>query len=498
MKVSLWAEIKRLADVEKFSRRIISRRLHCSRKTVDKALQMDVPPTKVIRAKRSILDPHKSKIDALIKKYPGLSAVRVLEEIRKGEDPYGGEITLVRDYLRATRPVGGRIYQEVDYLAGDAMQVDWGSCGYIRVGKDRRRISVFVGVLCYSRLIYIEFSLSEKKEDFYRCTANALGFFGGATARIIHDNLKAAVLKGSGRNAVHHCEFLALCGYFRLEPVACERRDPETKGVVEGSVRYVKRNALQGRDEELISFEDYQRLAVYWRDQVANVRNHRTTRERPIDRFEKERSLLRRVPEMPYDTDRIIEAVVTPHARIRFETNRYSVPPEVVRKHVMLRVDEKSIRVIQAGKEVAHHRRIYDKHQLIIDPDHQKAAFLLRRRSQARIVEAEFDRLCAEAKAFRLGLLRGPLRPAVHIRRILELSRIYGKTEACEAVARAVQLQTFDSAYVTNLINQQRRRRRLPSPVPLTPQRRDLVEELQLDEPDPSVYDDLFGLDSNE
>ena len=45
MKVALWAEIRRLAEIEKLSRRAISRRLHCSRYFVRVALKLDQPPT---------------------------------------------------------------------------------------------------------------------------------------------------------------------------------------------------------------------------------------------------------------------------------------------------------------------------------------------------------------------------------------------------------------------------------------------------------------------
>ena len=152
---------------------------------------------------------------------------------------------------------------------------------------------MFVAVLCYSRLMFIEFTLSQRKAEFYRGLVHALEFFGGSPRTIIFDNLKAAVLNGSGRAACFHPEFLALCGYFCLQPIACERRDPESKGIVEGGVRYVKHNALAGRAEELTRFEDYLALAPLWRDQVANVRIHETTRERPVDRFQQERSLLR-------------------------------------------------------------------------------------------------------------------------------------------------------------------------------------------------------------
>ena len=82
---------------------------------------------------------------------------------------------------------------------------------------------MFVAVLCYSRLLYIEFTLSQRKAEFYRGLVNALTFFGGSPRNLIFDNLKAAVLNGAGRHACFHPEFLALCGYFCMQPVACAR-----------------------------------------------------------------------------------------------------------------------------------------------------------------------------------------------------------------------------------------------------------------------------------
>jgi len=193
------------------------------------------------------------------------------------------------------------------------MQVDWGDCGSLWIGQTKRRVSVFVAVLCYSRLCYIEFSLSQRKADFYRALVHALEFYQGSPRKVIFDNLKAAVTSGSGRYACLHPEFLALCGSFCMEPIACAARDPESKGTVEASVKYVKRNALAGRGEELLRWEDYQRFAPQWRDVVANVRLHATTKERPIDRFQKERGRLRPLPAVPFDTDEILPVLVTPH-----------------------------------------------------------------------------------------------------------------------------------------------------------------------------------------
>ncbi len=132
MKVSVWAEVRRLHEVEKLSQRAIAQKMNCCRATVDRALVMEHPPIEGVGAQRgSILDPYKAKIDFLIDNYPDLSGVRVYEEITKEPDGYQGSVILVRRYLRTIRPTRGRIYQEVNWEPGQAMQVDWGTCGKV-------------------------------------------------------------------------------------------------------------------------------------------------------------------------------------------------------------------------------------------------------------------------------------------------------------------------------------------------------------------------------
>jgi transposase len=493
MKVSLWAEIRRLYEVERLSQAAIARRLHCSHRTVRKALAMESLPVLTPESREGILDGYGPKIDALLARYPHLNAVRVTQEISKGEDGYRGSVYPVRRYLRQVRPSRARVYQEVFYEPGEAMQVDWGDCGRLVIGQTPRRVSVFVAVLCYSRLCYIEFSLSQRKADFYRGIAHALQFFQGSPRKLIVDNLKAAVLNGSGRYACFHQDFLALCGHFCLEPIACAARDPESKGIVEGGVRYVQSSALAGRSEELTTWEDYGRLAPWWRDEVANVRLHATTKQRPLDRFQQERPHLRPLPALAFDTDEVLPVVVTSHARVRYDGNRYSVPPALVGKPVVLRGNASEVRIIDSGREVTRHLRCYERGQLILRDEDRLAALKLRRRRQASECEEEFDALGPLARDFHLKLLSMPVKTTVHLRRLLALVRLYGRQEVLAAVGRALEFKIHDAAYVEALLLQERRRRELPSPTPLQPKRRELIEDIHLEEPDPARYDRLCG-----
>ncbi len=489
MKVALWAEIRRLAEIEKLSARVISRRLRCSWRTVARALKLDQPPTRRVSSRVSLLAPHKAKIDTLLARYPELSAVRIHEEIARGPDGYTGSVITVRRYVRSIRPARGRVYQEVHYEPAQAMQVDWGECGRVPIGNTKRKVSVLVAVLCYSRMTYIEFTLSQRKAEFYRCLTHALKFFGASPRAIIVDNLKTAVINGSGRAACFHPEFLALCGYYCMQPIACERRDPESKGIVEASVRYVKRNALAGRSDELVRFEDYVAFAPHWRDEIANVRIHETTRERPVDRFQKERSLLRALPTISFDTDETVPAVVSPHARIEFDANCYSAPPHLARQTVTIRADGDEVRILHQGQIVARHSRCYERRQLIVQPDHRLAALSMSRRSRNSALEQAFDALGPEARQFHLQLRKQPVKTGVHLRRLLGLARLYGTTELLGALSRALELATYDAAYVENLLLAERRRRELPTPTLPTPRRHELIDDIELEPADPGVYD---------
>jgi transposase len=489
MKVALWAEIRRLTEIEKLSGWAIARRLHCSRHTVAKALKLQQPPTPQAPRRGRLLDAYVEQIKKLLARYPDLSAVRIREEIARGAHGYTGSASALRRYLQQIRPARGRVYQEVHYEPAQAMQVDWGECSRVQVGSTMRKVSVFVAVLCYSRLVFIEFTLSQRKAEFYRGLVNALTFFGGSPRTLIFDNLKAAVLNGSGRSACFHPEFLALCGYFCLQPVACARRDPESKGVVEGSVRYVKHNALAGRADELTRFEDYLSLAPYWRDQVANLRTHESTRQRPLDRFQQERALLRPLPAIPFDSDEVVPAIVSPHARIAFDGNRYSVPPQFVRRPITLRGNRDELRLLHEGQVVAQHVRCYERGQLLVLPEHRLAALTLRQRPAQQALEQEFDSWGPEARAFHLGLNSSPVKTSVHVRRLLSLAQLYGRTEVLAAVARALELATYDAAYVENLLLAERRRRQLPTPTLPTPKRRELIDDIDLEPADPGLYD---------
>ena len=104
-------------------------------------------------------------------------------------------------------------------------------------------------------------------------------------------------------------------------------------------------------------------------------------------------------------------------------------------------------------------------------------------------MEQAFDVLGPEARQFHLRLKSQPVKTGVHLRRLMGLARLYGTNELLAAIDRALELATYDAAYVENLLLAERRRHKLPTPTLPTPRRRELVDEIELEPADPAIYD---------
>jgi hypothetical protein len=147
--------------------------------------------------------------------------------------------------------------------------------------------------------------------------------------------------------------------------------------------------------------------------------------------------------------------------------------------------------VFADGSLLTSHDRCYDRNQRLSLPDHRLAALKLRGRVRRHEIEDAFDALGEEARKFHLELRRQPVRTTAHLRRIINLVHLYGRQAVIDAMIQANHWRTFDAAYIETLVQQDRRRRELPSPTLVRPRRSELLEETDMEEPDPAVYDRL-------
>ena len=180
-------------------------------------------------------------------------------------------------------------------------------------------------VLCYSRRMYLEFTVSQEMEFFLACHENAFAAFGSVPARLMVDNLKSAVLKRLvGTAPVFNPKYLDFSRHWAFEITPCNVASGWEKGRVENGVGYVKKNFLAGC--EFIDFSAVQPAAQLWVDTVADVRVHGATQRRPVDMFEQERAHLKRLSPVGFDLARVRTVSVNKQFRVALDSNAYSVP----------------------------------------------------------------------------------------------------------------------------------------------------------------------------
>jgi transposase len=377
-----------------------------------------------------------------------LSAVLLLRELR--DLGYTGGYTILKDFVKTFRPKRKkrRAHLRFETDPGQQGQVDL-SPYVVLVGGEPTDVVAFSFVLGFSRWQYLRFFLHADAHAV--CHAHVLGFdeAGGVPEEILYDRMKQVVLESYRNRVVMHPLFAAMCKHYNFRAVPLPPGYPEGKGKVENPFRYVEGNFLPKR--AFRDIDDLNRQAAAWLRDVARVRIHETTHERPIDRLDVERPALRRLPPAPFDAARVEERLVGADFAIRWDTNRYSVSPALVGETAVVRELEGAIEIFVKGRAVARHVLRDTRFKRYVHPEHE-AEF--REQSTSRhVLEQQFVRLGPAARDFVDGLVaehRGAA--GYHMSRILALADSVGVPRVAEALRHAVRYRAFDFNAVDRIV----------------------------------------------
>ncbi|MGE3310073.1 MAG: IS21 family transposase [Limisphaerales bacterium] len=466
-----FCRLRQLHDEQGLKASQIASVLDLDPKTVEKwVAESDYRPRQ--RSRRpSKLDGFKGQIAALLERHP-YTAQQLLQQLRaKG---YAGGYSILKDFVRQVRPVRKPAFLMLEFAPGECAQVDWGSFGSVTVGSTRRRLSFFVMVLAHSRLMYVEFTVSEGMEQFLSCHRHAFEFIGGVTEKVMIDNLKVGVLRHpAGEPASFHPRYLDLAAHYGFRPVACNVARGNEKGRVENGVGYVKKNFLAGLD--IPSFAAVNPAAVVWRDTIANLRLHGETHRKPLEHFAEEKPRLRPLPVRPYDCAVVRPISANACCHVVLDTNRYSVPHLYASQKLTLKLYPDEILLYHHEKLIATHPRSYDRRQLVRNPDHFRDLLTHRRNARTQTLLLAFLALSPHAEPYARKLEDKRLNAAHHIRRIVALSEIHGPEKVDHALQDALAFEAIGSEYIANLLEQRERLGGPPSALHLT-YRQDLLD----------------------
>lgn len=434
------------------------------------------------KPRRSKLDPYRSTIARFIEAYP-LTAMQVWHKVK--EQGYDGGYSILKEYVRRIRPKRTEAFLTLKFAPGQCAQLDWGSFGSVEIDGTRRALSFFVLVLGYSRWLYVEFTLGQSQEWFLGCHQRAFEALGAVPRELIVDNCKTAVLSHvPGAEPIYNAQYLDFARHYGFRIKACGPGHPQSKGIVENAVRYVKRSFLCGR--QITRFEELNPAVKLWLQTVANVREHGETKSRPIDRLEQERAHLIALNAQPYAAVHTRTVRASRRCRVTLETNRYSVPPKYAGSVLTAQLSSDSVRLYAETTLVAEHVRRFGRRLDLENPDHVRELEALKKTGARQRLLLCFLGLTPAAGPYHRALADRRMNAGHHLNRIVELIPTYGVHAVGQAIENAHALGAYSSDYIVNLLEQSARR--LPEAGPLHLTHAPEALELELPAPDLTPY----------
>lgn len=473
-------EIHRLSDLS-WSERKIARHLCIGRRTVKKYLHN--PQLSAKRRKRaSKLDAYRELIDQLLEQEPEVKAPVVLQRLQ--QQGFDGKITIVRDFLLKLR--GQKIYR-TPYIRFESppakqMQIDWGHFGHLQYGQTKRKLYALAVIESYSRMLYVQFTHSQKQDTLHQALFNAFRFFGGTPQEIVVDNMLTAVIERQGSLIRFNGAFLEFLRPFKIVPVACNRAAPHEKGKIEAAIKYLRQNFWPLRT--FTDLADVQLQVSHWLTTVANVRIHQTTGEKPKERFDAVH--LRSLPELVPDCRQTCPAKVHKDFAVRFDGNCYSCPPWTIGKNVTIKADAFTVSIYLNQKKIAVHQRSWQRKKRIESPAHLQQVKKLQKKLWHDKQVAAFLSLGQTAVDYFKVLVEAGQPIKKNVLKLLHLKDEYGSASLLYAIQKATAFNAYGADYIENILYQEMTPKYQHPPVKL---KDDTLNHIRLTQPSLADYD---------
>ena len=372
-----WLDIRRKVVVEGVSKRQVLRETGMHWTTLEKILAHSEPPgyrAKAPRPKPKV-GPCLERIaqilasDKELPKKQRHTAKRIFERLRD-EEGYGGGYTAVKDAVRELKARSGEVFVPLTHRPGEA-QVDFGYA-LAKVAGQLRKVAFFVMSLPYSDAMFVMAFERECTETFSEGHVQSFEFFGGVARRISYDNSRvmvAKILERRDRKLTRG--MLRLKSHYLFDHHFCRVRRPNEKGVVEGTVKYARRNYFvpvpQVRDLEELNRHLRERCRS---DLGRRLRGQSGTK---AELLAEEQAAFLPLPAVPFEACRRASTTASSLSLVRFEDNDYSVPVRCAHHPVVVKGFVDRVQIARGGEVVATHRRIWEKQKISFEPVHYLA-----------------------------------------------------------------------------------------------------------------------------
>ncbi len=338
----------------------LARRLGCNRKTVAKYLNESccISDKSNNREYTSKLDNFKPIIIEKVDCY-GASAKSVYDFIvKKGfSGKYGIVKKFVKEYKNENRNTATIRFETSPGLQA---QVDWKE-NFKLLNKNNEifEINIFLIVLGYSRLKYIQLTSNRNQKTLFDCLVNSFKYFKGIPKEILFDNMSTVVDRkvSTFKTITLNDKFKHFSKEIGFTPVLCRPYRPQTKGKVEALAKLMDR--LKVYNKEFNTFDDINNIIKAFNEDINNEIISGLF-ESPNNRYQREKEYL-----IPLPSDETLapfiakykDYKVSKESLILFNGQKYSVPTLLIGKYVTVKDTDTHIQIYYNSDLITSHQK---------------------------------------------------------------------------------------------------------------------------------------------
>lgn len=386
--VAMYSEVKKLFE-EGQNKSAIARKLKCDRKTVRKYLLMDEVSLEStlerLKHRTKKLHCYEDFIRQRIEQCPECSAAQVEDWLKEHYADFRcissrtvfSFVQYVRDKHHLPKPeLSIRQCEAVEELPyGEQAQVDFGVTWMRDHYGNRVKVFFMVMVLSRSRQKFVIFTNQTITGKFLIYAMEmAFAYFKGIPITIVFDQDTTILKDENYGELIYAHEFMLYQAQRKFRVFMCRKADPQTKGKVESSVKFVKNNFLRGRI--FCNVDTLNQDGLRWLERTANNKIHGTTHLVPHMEWLIELEYLQPYAPIPVENSLGTPYGVRKDNTVLFQGNRYTVPTGTYQgpdSKVLLKVDQGSIHISDLDKkQLACFQLEQGKGKLFVNNHHRR------------------------------------------------------------------------------------------------------------------------------
>lgn len=328
---------------------------HISWSTAKKRLEGNIERKKRTIKKESILAPYYDIIEYKLTHYY-CSATSIYCFIKdKGYD--GSKSLVIKHVKKLKKNLLKKATIRVESTPGLQAQIDWKeSLSLVSRSHEKYTVNIFLYVLSFSKLKYIELTVDRTQPTLFNCMIHAFQYCGGVPEEIWFDNMKTVVDRHdvNTNEVTFNSSFLEFSKNAKFRPVACRPFRPCTKGLVENVAKIMDR--LQVYNEEFDSYDELDQIVKNLNENLNNEVSQATGKicREMFENEEKEYLCKVNLEQFNYKSSRQVRKV-TNESMINYENHKYSVPVDYLDKLVEVEAIENHLHIYYSGKEISCH-----------------------------------------------------------------------------------------------------------------------------------------------